>query len=81
MQDTLPPEKIKEKKNVAVNSQSPPHNFSQDVLKLPPGVPHQTLNLFNKFYSAASQMLRFVVDTRVGGFRRRKTEEIRRRLN
>lgn len=75
MQDTLPPEKKKEKKNVVVNSQSPPHKFSQDVLKLPPGVPHQTLNLFNKFYSALSQMLRFVVDTGVRRFRQRKTEE------
>lgn len=52
-----------------MNSQSPPHNFSQDVLKLPPGEPHQTLNLFNKFYTAASQMLGFVVDdAEVGGF-------------
>lgn len=56
-------------KKYVVNSQSPPHNFSQDVLKLPPGVPHQTLNLFNKFYTAASQMLGFVVDNgKVGGF-------------
>lgn len=64
-----------------VNSQSLPHNISQDVLKLPPGGPHQTLNLFNKFYSAASQMLQFVVNAGVGGLWRRKTEEIRRRLN
>lgn len=76
MQDTSTLEKGE--KNV-VNSQSPPHNISQDVLKLPPGGPHQTLNLFNKFYSAASQMLQLVVATGVGGClpveNRRNTKE------